>query len=192
MPILRIAVLSVSVVCAACGGGEKSASTPPPGAAGTTASPPAAALVTPETVANCAGITRDKAAVLLGVPASALADYSRTEGKLRNCLYTVAENRSNTVSFTLSRKDSVKAAEESIASERESISLAQRSIDSVVGGKTKEAAAQTVSAGDDSFFSPVNGALTMRVRNVIAIITSPRDDERRKRVADAIAEGLRP
>jgi hypothetical protein len=184
------AVLACGLALAACGGNSDSDS------AGAGSSTPAAAdsqsgSVSPQVIANCAGITREKAAALLGVDASLLTDYSRTEGKLRNCVYTMAAQRRNTVAFTLSLKASESAAKASLNRERESMSMAQGAIDGVTGSKSAQPAAQNVSAGDEAFFSPVNGALTMRVRNVIAIVTSPQDAERKARVADAIAEGLR-
>ena len=150
-----------------------------------------AGSVSPEVVESCAGITREKAALLLGIDASLLTDYSRTEGKLRTCLYTMASQRSNTVAFTLSLKPSESDAKAAMTRAREDISMAQGVIDRETGSTSGQAAVQEASAGDDAFASPVNGAITMRVRNVIAMITSPRDAERKKRVADAIAEGLR-
>lgn len=77
-------------------------------------------------------------------------------------------------------------------SERESMSMAQEAIDSVTGSASKKPAVDDVSGiGDDSFYSPMNGAIMLRVANVIAQVTGLADMALKKRAAPKIAERLR-
>ncbi len=192
--ILRaFAVAFCSTLLASCGGsseppGEASAPAAAPGAQ------PAAAsrLIAADALTGCAGMTADKAAAIVGAAPADLTDYSRTEGKIRMCLFRNPNQRSQTVSFSLSHRESVERAIASMQSERESMGMAQGAIDSVTGTESKKPAVEDVSGiGDESFYSPLNGAIMLRVGNVIAQVTGPSDMALKKRAAEEVARGLR-
>ncbi len=175
---------------AACGGPDspqdKEAPRPDPAAA------PDAGLVSQQTVDGCAGFTPGKAAELLQLDRADVADYSRAEGRLRSCIFRQADRNTGIVSFTLNRKDSVELARRSMTSERESMGMAGRAIDDATGSGGDEPATQDVSnIGDEAFYSPLNGAIMLRVGNAIAQVTGPEDLALRTRVAEEVAEGLR-
>jgi hypothetical protein len=173
-----------------CGG-----SSDPPAATSSSSGSAAAkpvSLISDDAVTRCAGMTLEKAAAIVGAAPSELTDYSRTEGRLRMCLYRDPNDRRKVVSFSLSRRDSVERAAASMQSERESMGMAQGAIDSVTGSASKKPAVEDVSGiGDDSFYSPLNGAIMLRVANVIAQVTGPADMALKKRAAEEIARGLR-
>jgi hypothetical protein len=153
---------------------------------------PEAGLVSQETIDGCAGFTAEKAAGMLGLDPAIVTDYSRTEGRLRMCVYRQADRNTGIVSFTLNRKDSVDLAIRSMASEREAMGMADREISEVTGSSSTEPAAQDVSAiGDDAYYSPLNGAVMLRVGNAISQVTGPEDLPLRIRVAEEVARGLR-
>jgi hypothetical protein len=165
---------------AACGGAD------PPVA------PPHAGLVSQSAIDGCAGFTPGKAAELLQLDAALVTDYSLNEGRLRSCVYRQADRNGGIVSFTLSRKDSVDLARRSMASEREAMGMAGGAIGRVTGGGGDEPATQDVpNIGDEAFYSPLNGAIMLRVGNAIAQVTGPEDLALRTRVAEQVAEGLR-
>jgi hypothetical protein len=189
MTRIPIALLVMALGAVACGSGADSSET-------SAAAPPAATaddgLVSQQTIDGCAGFTSEKAAVLLGLDPAIVTDYSRTEGRLRNCVYRQSDRNTGIVSFTLSRRDSVDAAKRSMAGERESMGMADRAISGVTGSESKEPAAQDVSRiGDEAFYSPLNGAIMLRVGNAIAQVTGPNEMGLKKRAAEQVAEGLR-
>ena len=145
-----------------------------------------------DVVDTCAGFTPEKAAALLGVQADTLTDYSGTAGDERVCLYRDPNDYEHTVSFNLTHEDSVQAARGSMAAYRENFGEAQRVIDGATGSTSAQAAVQAVGGmGDEAFFSPVSGAVTFRVANVIVELFHPEDVEQRTRVAAAVIEGLK-
>lgn len=182
--------LVFSLALLGCGGSSK----PPEPAAvsGGAASSPSSGLITPDALTRCAGVTVEKAATIVGASPADLTEYSRPEGKTRLCLYQNTKDRSKAVSFTLSRRDSVEGASTSMRNERENVVMAQGSIDRVSGSKSKDKALQDVSGiGDEAFYSPMNGAIMLRVANVISQVTAPKDMALKKRVAEEVARGLR-
>jgi hypothetical protein len=186
-------VLTGILGTAACGGAD-----PPQGkspASGVPAEAAAAAdagLVSQGTIDACAGFTSGQAATVLGLDPPIVTDYSRTEGRLRNCVYRQADRNTGIVSFTLNRKDSVDLARRSMASEREAMGMADQAISGVTGGGSDAPPTQDVSKiGDEAFYSPLNGAIMLRVGNAIAQVTGPDDLALRVRVAQQVAEGLR-
>jgi hypothetical protein len=139
---------------------------------------------------RCAGVTVEKAAIILGASPAELTDYSEPHKHL--CAYVNQKDRSKAVTFTLSRRDSLEQAAASMRRERESMVMAQGSIDRATGSKSKEKAIQDVSAiGDEAFYSPLNDAILLRVANVIAQVTAPEDMAVKKRAAEEVARGLR-
>jgi hypothetical protein len=156
------------------------------------AAEPDAGLVSQSAIDGCAGFTPGKAAELLQLDAATVTDYSGTEGRLRSCVYRQADRNAGIVSFTLRRKDSVDLARRSMASEREAMGMAGGAIGHVTGGGGDEPATQDVAnIGDEAFYSPLNGAIMLRVGNAIAQVTGPEDFALRTRVAELVAEGLR-
>jgi hypothetical protein len=185
-PISLLLLCTVSFACGRAGEPPKAA-TDSPGAA-----PAVASQATTDVVSRCAGFTPATAAAIIGVPAADITDYSRTEGKLRMCHYGAAGERSKSVSFTLRRAPSVESASASMASERETMGSAQTAIDRVTGSASKKPAVEDVSAiGDEAFYSPMNGAIMLRVRDVIAQVTAPADLTLKKRAAEQVAQALR-
>jgi hypothetical protein len=170
------------VAIGACGGsGRETASETPPASRA-------------NVVAGCAGFTIDKAAAILGVPPASLQDYSEPIGETRRqCTFSTSTPPRRAVSFTLSPRESESRAVSSMASEREAMGFAQRAIDGTTGTASKDTAVEDVSKiGDDAFYSPLNGAIMMRVGTVIVQVTSPNDMAAKKRVAEEIVKGLRP
>jgi hypothetical protein len=192
--LAKALVLAGFVGTAACGGAD-----PPQGMDPQPAEPavepaaePDSGLVAQETIDGCAGYTSGQAAAVLGLDPAIVTDYSRTEGRLRNCVYRQADRNTGIVSFTLNRKDSVDLAKRSMGSEREAMGMADRAISGVTGGRGNEPATVDVSEiGDEAFYSPLNGAIMLRVDNAIAQVTGPDDLALRTRVAEQVAEGLR-
>jgi hypothetical protein len=190
MSTSRALVLAGILGAAACGGADPpQGSTPPPAEA---AAEPVPDVVSQQTIDGCAGFTSGQAATVLGLDPAIVTDYSRTEGRLRTCVYRQADRNTGIVSFTLNRKDSVELAKRSMESEREAMGMAGRAIDGVTGTSSDTPATQDVSTiGDEAFYSPLNGAIMLRVGNAIAQVTGPDDLALRTRVAEQVAEGLR-
>jgi hypothetical protein len=161
---------------------------------GGAASTPSPGLIAPDALTRCAGVTVEKAAIILGASPAELTDYSEPQksgGHL--CAYVNQKDRSKAVTFTLSRRDSLEQAAASMRRERESMVMAQGSIDRATGSKSKEKAIQDVSGiGDEAFYSPLNDAILLRVTNVIVQVTAPEDMALKKRAAEEVARGLRP
>ena len=175
-------ILCGAVAIGACGGsGREIASDTPPASQA-------------NAVAGCAGLTVDKAAAILGVPPVSLQDYSKQIGeRMRQCTFSTSTSPRRAVSFTLSPRESESRAVSSMASERESMGFAQRAIDDTTGTASKDPAVEDVSKiGDDAFYSPLNGAIMMRVGSVIVQVMSPNDMAAKKRTAEEIVKGLRP
>lgn len=189
MTRFTIALLVTALGAAACGGSaDSSDTTDAPGAA--TGS--GRGLVSQQLIDSCAGFTSQKAAALLGLDPAIVTDYSRTEGRMRSCVYRQADRNTGIVSFTLRRFDSTEQARRSMASEREAMGMAGSAISGVTGSKSKDPVVQDVSAvGDEAFFSPLNGAIMLRVANAKAQVTGPRDMALKKRTAEQVAQGLR-
>ncbi len=191
MRSLHLSLAAACLIWSGCGGdGDKprsSAATPP------AASPTAGGgLVNAEAIAACAGFTAAKAADILGVGPAGVTDYSRTEGRLRMCHYRDGANRSKAVSFTLGSRESVERARASMESEREAMGGAQSAIDRVTKSPSKTPASEDVSGiGDEAFYSAMNGAIMLRVGNVLAQVTAPADMTLKRRVAEEIVKGLR-
>lgn len=189
MTRFTIALLVTALGVAACGGSGDSSDTT---AAAGAAAAPGRGLVSQQTIDSCAGFTAQKAAALLGLEPAVVTDYSRTEGRLRNCVYRQSDRNTGIVSFTLRRFDSAEQARQSMASEREAMGMADSAISGVTGSKSKDPAVQDVSAiGDEAFFSPLNGAIMLRVANAIAQVTGPQDMALKKRTAEQVVQGLR-
>lgn len=184
-----------AAVAAGCGGSsEPPAAAPSSGGAPSSRAPASTAsrLIAADALTGCAGMTADKAAAIVGAAPADLTDYSRTEGKIRMCVFRNPSQRSQTVSFSLSHRESVERAIASMQSERETMGMAQGAIDSVTGTQSKKPAVEDVSGiGDESFYSPLNGAIMLRVANVIAQVTGPADMALKKRAAEEVARGLR-
>lgn len=175
------AVLCGALVVGACSGDGATREAP--------AQKPSAPSASTDAIPRCAGFTVDKAAAILGVPASSLQDYSEMG---RQCTFRSPTNPRLTVAFTVSPRQSESDAISSMASERETMGMAQRAIDGVTGTKSKDKPVEDVSQiGDDAFYSPMNGAIMMRVGRVIVQVISPADMAAKKRVAEEIVNGLR-
>ncbi len=188
---MAIAILVVCAGTGACGGsGDTPAAGGAPGAS--PAAAPASNLVDEGTLTACAGFSAAKAAEILGVAASEVTDSSRTQGTLRFCSYRKADDPSKTVSFTLGRRDSVAQAVASLQSERDALGGAQGAIDRVTKSPSARPASEGVQGiGDEAFYSSMNGAIMMRVRNVLVQVMGPNDLALKKRVAEEVARGLR-
>jgi hypothetical protein len=176
-------LLSIAVV--GCGGSSE------PSATGSRPGAPAG-LIAAGALARCAGFTVETAAAIVGAEPAEFTDDSQTEGDLRMCRYSHAMDRSRTVSFTLSRSDSVERAAASMQSERETMGMAQGAIDRVMGSQSKDAAVEDVSGiGDEAFYWPMNDTIMLRVANVQAQVMAPADMALKKRTAEEVAQGLR-
>ena len=184
----RLWILAGCAAAFGCGGSAPERETPAGGAT------PAAAtdLISADALAGCAGFSAARAASLLGVPPEVVTDFSRTEGRLRMCHYRNADDVTKSVSFTLGHRESVEQAKSSMQRERESMGAAQGAIDRVTGSQSKTAASEDMSGiGDEAFYSAMNGAIMLRVGNVLAQVTSPGDLALKKRAAEAVAQALR-
>jgi hypothetical protein len=168
------------VVCAACGGEPtESGSSSPSG------------NVAAEAIASCAGFTANRAASIVDAPAGSVQDGSTNVGANRDCSFRNAAGPS--IYFTLSPRNSVQAAEASLASERQAMGQAQGAIAGATGGTPGAPATEDVSnLGDGAFYSSLNGAIMMRVANVMVQVIAPPDMALKRRVAEEVAAGLRP
>ncbi len=188
---VMILLTAIAVAPAACGGGDQpssSAATP----AASSSSTPSGGLVSPESIKGCAGFTATKAAAILGVAAGEVSDESRDQGVLRFCTYRLRNDQSKAVSFTLGRRESVAEATASLQSEREAMGGAQAAIDRVTKSPSSTPSSEDVQGiGDEAFYSALNGAIMLRVGNVLAQVMSPSDMGLKKRVAEEVARGLR-
>lgn len=144
-------------------------------------------------IASCAGITKNDAAAVLGVAPQTLSDRSRDETpRLRLCSYAQSAAPHATAAFNLSARESAERASRSMASEREAMGTAASSISSAVGTDGSGSATDDLQGiGDEAFWSPLNGALMMRVHRVIVQITQPEDRDRQRDLARRIAAKLR-
>jgi hypothetical protein len=181
-----IILMAGALAAGACGdSSEAPRPTPAP-----SARPAATDLISQATVDGCAGFTRERAAALLGVDPATVIESSETVGRVRQCTF-----RSPTiepVTFTLSRRASVDAARRSMASERESMAMFERAVGGVTGKTSTAPATEDVSRiGDEAFYSVANGAVMLRVGNVIAQVTGPGDMALKKKVAEEVALRLR-
>jgi hypothetical protein len=173
-----------------CEGSSKPPDTATRSGSGASTSSPG--LIALDSLTRCAGVTVEKAATIVGASPAELTDYSKPQERWHLCAYVNQKDRSKAVSFTLSRRDSVEQAAASMRSERESMGMAQGSIDRATGSKSKDKAFQDVSGiGDEAFYSPLNDAIMLRVANVIAQVTAPGDMALKKRAAEEVARGLR-
>ena len=189
--LLTILIGTTAILAGGCGDANER----PASSAGTPAgaAPKDTGLVAARAIAGCAGFTPAKVADILGAAAADITDNSRDQGSLRFCAYGSSTDRSKQVSFTLGRRDSVAAAVASLKREREALGDAQGAIDRVTKSPSSQAASADVSGiGDEAFYSPMNGAIMLRVGNVLAQVMSPADLALKKRVAQEVARGLRP
>lgn len=187
---LRVAIVAACLATGACGGNE----TPPSSAASPAASsqPSEAGLVSASAIAGCAGFTPAKAAEILGVSAAEVTDNSRDQGALRFCAYRSQTDPSKGVSFTLGRRDSVQQAISSLQRERDAMGGAQGAIDRVTKSPSSRPASEDVQGiGGEAFYSALNGAIMLRVGNVLAQVIAPDEMALKKRVAEEVVRGLR-
>jgi hypothetical protein len=166
------------------------ASAPGGNAPGTTGVPVASSsgLVGPDVVARCAGFGPAQAAEILGVPASAVADRSADIAKgLRGCSFARTDGTSGAVSFSLERDESVEAAAQAYASMKDAIPIAENAQTAAGAGandRPNDSALIEISGlGDEALWTNVNGALTVRVRNLTIQVTEPLDRKMQVAVA---------
>lgn len=181
-------------ICAAvaCSCGRSNEPPKPASEPGAAASARPTGVISADALTSCAGFTTATAGAIVGAAPAELTDYSRTEGRLRICHYRNPSDRTKAVMFTLAHRPSVESAIASMTSERETMGSAQGAIDRAMGTRSKGAAVEDVSAiGDEAFYSPMNGAIMMRVGNVIVQVTAPADMALKKRTAEQVARGLR-
>jgi hypothetical protein len=190
---LRLALSLTAVVVLACGGSD----TPPESGtatdtAGSATDQDAGQTVSTETIARCAGFTVEDAAEILAVPVSGLEDRSRDETEtIRICSYVSTSDPSTLVAFNLSPRESVAEAISEMAYNREMMGVAQTSIEGAMGEKGGEPAYEEIDGvGDEAFWSPLHGAMQMRVGDVFVQVTMPNDLEKQKAIGRKVAEGL--
>jgi hypothetical protein len=145
-------------------------------------------MIGPDVIARCAGFGPAQAAEILGVPASAVADRSADIAKgLRGCSFARTDGTSGAVSFALERDESVEAAAQAYASMKDAIPIAEDAQKAAGVGATDSANDSALieisGLGDEALWTNVNGALTVRVRNLTIQVTEPRDRKMQVAVA---------
>lgn len=149
--------------------------------------------VDPAKIEKCGGFTAEAAARILGVPASDIEASSRLEYEtLRICSFQSRTQPKKIVSFSLGWEKSAEEAQASMASTRENLGLAKRSIGAVTGSTEKGPAVEEISGlGDEAYYTRVNDTLTARVSNVSVMVMNAPDLEAYKAVAREVIKGLR-
>lgn len=190
--LLTILIGAAAILGGGCGDASERPAPPASGGVPATGTSAEAGLVPSSSITGCAGFTPAKVAEIVGGTAADITDNSRDQGSLRFCSYANRTDPSKSVSFTLGRRDSVAAAVSSLKSEREALGGAQGAIDRVTKTPSGQPASEDVSGiGDDAFYSAMNGAIMLRVGNVLAQVIAPSDLALKKRVAQEVARGLR-
>jgi hypothetical protein len=178
------------VALTGCGGGTPESSAPTGGAAASGTR--GGGTVDPARIEACGGVTPANAAAIAGVPAAGVKfQPTRLHEALLMCVYT-APNGNTLVSFSLASEPSVTAQEEALATERQNVGLAKRSIEGVTGTQNRKPASFEIpDLGDEAFWASINNSLVMRVGNVRVQVIVPNDVEKQKQVARLVAAGLR-
>jgi hypothetical protein len=184
---LAAAVACVGVLgVTACGGESKAPAAGQPAAASPTT------VFGADTLARCGGFGAAEAAPFLGVAASEVADHrSNIAPNLRSCMFAKQSDEASTVTFTISREDSIKDATESYAQFKDNIPIAS-SAQKAVGVDSGDSALIEISGlGDEALWTNVNGALTVRFHNLTILVMSPSDRKTQISVAEKVLAGLR-
>jgi len=183
--------LALALLLTGCGGSE----TPKQAAPG--AAPEVrqreADTVDPAKIEKCGGFTSETAAKILGIPASDIEATSRLEYEtLRICSFQSRSDSRKIVSFSLGWETSAEEAKAGMASTRENLGIARRSIGAVTGSADKGPTLEEISGlGDEAYYTRVNGTLVARVSNVTVLVMTAPDLEAYKQVAREVIKGLR-
>jgi hypothetical protein len=131
-------------------------------------------------------------AEFLGVPPSDIGDQSADiHSTARSCGFARHDDPQQSVLFTLERAESVEEAAGTYAQMKDSIAIADN-VQTSAGVETKEEGAfvEILGLGDEALWTRVNGALTVRYRNLSIIVMSPGDRATQTKVAQKVLELL--
>jgi hypothetical protein len=180
-----IAILSIASAALACRN-----ETSPPSAertGGVAPVTPAAGdgLIGLDVVARCAGFTPIDAASLLGTEAHAVSDRSTDiHASARSCAFARTDSGASVV-FTLEHDESVEDAARAYAQMKEAIPIAREAQESA-GDDDESALIEISGLGDEALWTNVNGALTVRERNLTILVTNPSDRPAQIKVAQRV------
>ena len=137
---------------------------------------------------------RGDAAELLGAAAESVTlrrpEYMNSD-TLKTCAFEDATT-GRSISYSLTRADSVEEMIEDLWEERQNVGLAQTSIEAVMGEESGEATSYEIPGlGDEAFYAAVNGTVVVRVGNVRVQVMNAPDLEIRKATAARVASRLR-
>jgi hypothetical protein len=179
-----LTILCSFVAHAACGGSETGRAGP--------AKTGGSGVVALSKIESCAGFTPDVVAAVMAVPASEItATTERIHDTSLACGFANPAG-STVLSFSLSWEKTVEESVEALATEKENLGLAQRTIGGVTGNKQEEPAVAIIEGiGDEAFWTPVNDTVVVRVGNVRIQVMLPDDREKQKETARRVASGLR-
>ncbi len=136
-------------------------------------------------VAGCAGFGIDDAAAILAVPATALQDSSQPLGDDgRWCIFSGVEDSSLAVNFSVTQADTVERAIEEFQQFRGNVQVAVGIL-----GEKGQAAHDVEGIGDEALWTPVPGALHVRVGRYSVQVNPPSDEETQIRIARRILGG---
>jgi len=181
--LVGAALLSGVVALCACGGSGSARSE----------------VIPIDKVKSCAGFTVEKAALILGIAARDLKDdgralYDTPERTAHVCSYMNQswQTSQTSVSFGLTRESSIEAEKDAFQSLRRNLAIANKAIGDVTGSTEKGPDTEPLAGlGDEAFYASANGALSVRVANVLLQVMVPPDLELKKKVAQEVVAGLR-
>jgi hypothetical protein len=132
---------------------------------------------------SCGGFTVATAAKVLAIPADQIADHSEQLDWGKQCSFAPRNDASaqDSVSFLLSRDDSVDAATLAFAQLRDHAGIADATI-------ANQASHAVQGLGDEALWVAANDSLYVRVGDVTVTITLPNDEARQIKVARALLE----
>lgn len=191
---LVFVTMTVCLAPVACGGGRQevrpdsgSAASPAVQAEPAQSSSSSAGLFGADVVNRCAGFGTTHAAEILGAPASAVADRSGDIAKgIRGCSFERTDGVTGAVHFSLERDDSVEEAARAYADMRDSIPIAERAQKAAGASSDDSALIEISGLGDEALWTNVNGALTVRHRNLTIQVTGPPDRKTQVAVAQKV------
>ena len=164
----------------ACGGAQSETGAPAPatGAAESAAAAPAAAPAIDPSA--CGGFRVDDAAAILGVEAAGLENSKSEASWGTDCNYVPSGDATseNAVSFTLSRAESVDAAQLEMAQLADHAGVADQT------GVTEGKSHRVSGIGDEALW--VDGSLYVRAGVTKLIVTRPKDETKQLEVAHRI------
>lgn len=189
--LAECAGLIMTIFLTACGGSEVTKQGAPQAVPESRRQP--IDTVDPAKIERCGGFTAEAAARILGVPAGDIQASSHLVYEtLRTCSFQSRSQPNKIVSFSLGWEKSAMEAQANMASTRENLGLAKRSIGAVTGSTDKGPALQEISGlGDEAYYTSVNNSLTVRVSNVTIMVMNAPDLEAYKLVAGEVIKGLR-